>query len=212
MNNWSIYKHTTPNGKVYVGLTSQNPIIRWNSGHGYDHQLFGKAVRKYGWSSIKHEVVASGLSKQQAIDMEVELILRCRSMEPAFGYNVMPGGECGGSVLGRRMSEETKAKMSLGARARWQDPERGGHRQSPEWIDKRRQAWIGRRETLEHKEKLRKANSKPVICIETGIEYESGGHAARALGGSHSNLSNHLNGTKGYNTFKGYTFSFAPSK
>lgn len=27
-NNYYVYKHTTPNGKVYVGITKQNPNRR----------------------------------------------------------------------------------------------------------------------------------------------------------------------------------------
>ena len=29
-NNFTVYKHTSPNGKVYIGITMQNPIRRWN--------------------------------------------------------------------------------------------------------------------------------------------------------------------------------------
>ena len=208
MENWSVYKHTTPNGKVYIGITSQSPMVRWNYGCGYEKQVFGKAIKKYGWAYITHEVIASGLSKQQAIGMEIELIARCRSTESAYGYNIMPGGECGGN-LGHKMSEETRAKMSLSASARWQSPDRRGHKQSPEWIEKRRQGWLGKHVTPEHKEKLRVANSKPVVCLETGVVYESGQCAAKALEGSGSCLSNHLHGKKGYNTFKGFTFAYA---
>jgi predicted GIY-YIG superfamily endonuclease len=30
-----LYKHTCPNGKVYIGITCQKPQIRWNYGKGY---------------------------------------------------------------------------------------------------------------------------------------------------------------------------------
>ena len=34
-NNFCVYKHTCPNGKVYIGITCQNPIKRWKGGSGY---------------------------------------------------------------------------------------------------------------------------------------------------------------------------------
>lgn len=44
-----IYKHTAPNGKVYIGMTSKNPQERWDSGHGYrKHKYFWNAIKKYG--------------------------------------------------------------------------------------------------------------------------------------------------------------------
>lgn len=27
-NNWSVYKHTSPSGKVYIGITSKKPQVR----------------------------------------------------------------------------------------------------------------------------------------------------------------------------------------
>lgn len=32
MNEWTIYKHTFPNGKCYIGKTSQLPEDRWGKG------------------------------------------------------------------------------------------------------------------------------------------------------------------------------------
>ena len=57
MSYW-VYIHTCPNGKRYVGITTApKPEYRWGrNGEGYKGQLFGKAILKYGWSSITHEV------------------------------------------------------------------------------------------------------------------------------------------------------------
>lgn len=35
MNNYCVYKHTSPSGKVYVGITKLKPKYRWNNGKGY---------------------------------------------------------------------------------------------------------------------------------------------------------------------------------
>ena len=73
--NYSVYKHTCPSGKVYIGITMQKPEIRWNKGLGYKKQdYFYKAILKYGWDNIKHEVLYKGLSKAEAENMEIKLI------------------------------------------------------------------------------------------------------------------------------------------
>ena len=34
LNNYNVYKHTFPDGKIYIGV-STNPLKRWSNGHGY---------------------------------------------------------------------------------------------------------------------------------------------------------------------------------
>lgn len=104
-----VYKHTAPSNKVYIGITSQDPMLRWNNGLGYRNQKkFYSAIQKYGWDNIKHEILYSGLSKEDACQKEIELIAKYDSINN--GYNVSVGGECGASGVVR--SEETKKKMS----------------------------------------------------------------------------------------------------
>lgn len=45
LNNYTVYRHTSPSGKVYIGITKQKPHKRWNSGQ----PLFERAILKYGW-------------------------------------------------------------------------------------------------------------------------------------------------------------------
>lgn len=35
MRNWIVYKHTSPSGKVYIGITNQPANKRWKNGMGY---------------------------------------------------------------------------------------------------------------------------------------------------------------------------------
>lgn len=38
---YSVYKHTCPNNKVYIGITSRKPEKRWKNGYGYiDTEIF----------------------------------------------------------------------------------------------------------------------------------------------------------------------------
>lgn len=105
---YTVYKHTSPKGKVYIGITKQKPVIRWNSGFGYVHnEYFFRAIKKYGWDNFKHEILFEGLTKEQAEQKEIELIKRFNSTNREFGYNIKAGGDtC-------EASEETKRKMSI---------------------------------------------------------------------------------------------------
>ena len=44
-NNYCVYKHTSPSGKVYIGQTSINPLDRWQNGKGYKKQAFYNAIK-----------------------------------------------------------------------------------------------------------------------------------------------------------------------
>ena len=83
-----VYKHTVPNSKVYIGITSCTPEVRWQGGYGYkENGRFFKDIIKFGWDNIKHEILASGLSKEDAINMESAQIAFHNSMLPQYGYN-----------------------------------------------------------------------------------------------------------------------------
>ena len=107
MNNFCVYKHTSPSGKVYIGITSQKPKDRWDSGHGYKNNIyFSRAIQKYGWANITHEVLLEGLTKSEAETKEKELIALYKSSDRHFGYNIALGGHI------NCFSEETRLKMS----------------------------------------------------------------------------------------------------
>lgn len=72
---YTVYMHTCPNGKVYIGITNRSPLSRWNNGNGYKNNAhFFNAILKYGWSNIAHEILYDGLSEQEACDAEKRLI------------------------------------------------------------------------------------------------------------------------------------------
>lgn len=116
-----VYKHTCPNGKVYIGITKKKPKDRWANGAGYATQFFGKAIRKYGWENIKHEIIADGLTEEEARKKEVEQIALCDSNNPEHGYNCTEGGE---GIYGYRFAEEERKRMSERAFSLWRNPEK----------------------------------------------------------------------------------------
>ena len=99
---YCVYKHTCPNGKVYIGITSGNPLKRWANGKGYENQYFYRAILKYGWDNIKHEILYTDFSKEEACEKEIELIALYKSNQRECGYNVNDGGYI--------QSEETEEK------------------------------------------------------------------------------------------------------
>lgn len=284
MNNYKVYKHIFPNNKIYIGITRMNELRRWRyDGSGYKGQFIFKAIQKYGWKNIKHEILFKNLNKEEAEQKEIELIAKYKSNQIEFGYNIANGGSHIGVV-----SNETKKKMSktrkglfageknpmwhkevsLDTRMKLSIANKGKHR-SEETIkkiafknkgkkrtmesrikmsiaakgkiiseitrQKLREASIGRKHTEETKnkisknnkgkhnvpcpeyvkEKISKANSgknnffygkhhteevktflsnrlsKPIICIENGIEYKNSQIAAKMLGNKDRTNINH---------------------
>lgn len=111
-----VYKHTAPNGKVYIGITSKNPKERWANGHGYkNNPHFYRAIQKYGWNNFEHEILYEGLTEGQANIIEQMMISSYKSTNKKRGYNISIGG---GAMTGRKHSEEAKAKMSEKAKGR----------------------------------------------------------------------------------------------
>ena len=93
---YTVYKHTTPNNKVYIGITCQTPKERWQRGKGYKSQpYFYNAIQKYGWDNIKHEILYTGLTQEEAHQKEIELIKEYQSNHHSRGYNISGGGELG---------------------------------------------------------------------------------------------------------------------
>lgn len=109
MNDYTVYMHTSPSNKVYIGITGRKPEVRWARGKAYyQNERFTAAINKYGWDNFKHEILYTGLSKEEACDKEVMLIAKYRSNEREHGYNNSTGGES--PAKGHKQSAEAIAK------------------------------------------------------------------------------------------------------
>ena len=121
---YTVYKHVSPSGKIYIGITSQSVNRRWSNGNGYRrNEYFYRAILKYGWDNFKHEILFTGLTKEQAEAKEIELIKLYKSTDKHFGYNLRKGGcACSFSEqsiekmrlshLGHKHTDEQKRKIS----------------------------------------------------------------------------------------------------
>lgn len=142
MQSYYVYRHTSPSGKVYIGITSRKPEIRWGkNGRYYKGNIkFFNAILKYGWNNFNHEILLSNCSKEEAFTFEKLLIAHYKKLN--ISYNIADGGE---SYTGVKRSEEFCKKQSERMKERWRtNPEpllnkrtRKGVKQSIEAIRKR---------------------------------------------------------------------------
>lgn len=154
---FSLYMHTAPNGKVYIGITGRKPEARWGEGGcGYkSNVLFWRAIQKYGWENIKHEVLCSGLSREEASSREVEYIERYNSNNPSYGYNCTSGGEVGYVIT----SADTLAIMSKNGKRNWL---RLSEEERRKKVEELRSGAIRNWQNPDFREKMRK------VCSENG--------------------------------------------
>lgn len=109
---YTVYQHIFPNGKCYIGITCQQLSKRFENGRGYKRcPKMKAAIEKYGWSNVIHKTIADGLTKQEAENLEIALIVRYDSIRN--GYNIEHGGNTTGThniETRRKISEGNKGK------------------------------------------------------------------------------------------------------
>lgn len=185
---WTVYKHTAPNGKCYIGCTCKEPKSRWGHGNNYNTQPFYEAIKEFGWDNIKHEILYQTEDEEEGLNKEIEYIALYKSADPKYGYNRKTGGRYGG---GYHMPEEFRKKISLVTRGRkltdkqkevlrkWQkehpenikramqasaEARRGTHRSEEtkrkisETLHNGASFWIGKHHSDETKQKLHECN------------------------------------------------------
>lgn len=234
-NNYSVYKHTTPSGKVYIGITKQKPSRRWRNGEGYKppdgkETPFYSAIKKYGWDNIDHEIIAEGLSRDDACKLEIEKIKEYGSQDKRNGYNVLTGGD----VPLADCPKSVRAKMRESSFKKWERKEYAeSHSGENHWTKKKgyseksieamRQKNIGTKRTTEQIEFLRekaknqkrrygKDNKKsiPILCFsKTGEllnKYYGSLEAERETGVCFQNIIKVCNGDR--KTAGGYIWRY----
>ena len=193
-HNYTVYMHKNKtNGKVYIGITKQKPKYRWHNGEGYNHQVFKRAIDKYGWRNFEHIILFEHLSKEQAEQEEIKLIAKYKSNQKEFGYNISKGGKASDGVP---CSEEKKLKISKKNKG----IKNGmyGKKHTKESLEKISKASLKKWEDVEYRNKVIETlrankkdwqkghipwnkgkhitickNMKKVICIETGEIFNS---------------------------------------
>ena len=215
---YTVYQHVFPNGKRYIGVTRTNVKKRWGyRGYNYKSQIVGRAIEKYGWDNIKHEIFCVCADKEQAERVERFLVDYFKTTDPQHGYNVLPGGDVavndatpemryklGNGNRGKPHTEEQKRKISEGCKRAFNRPESNG--------------CIGKKASEETKAKMRKAHENvacPVNCYtkdgELVTQYRTITDAAIAMGsvGLTCAISRCCRHLPKYKTAKGYIWEYA---
>jgi len=115
----TIYRLTSPSGKVYIGYTSRSMRQRLN-----DHRaaakrkisIIHKAITKYPLDSWKVEVLLETNDRDLAFVTEIRMIEQHDSTNPDHGYNHSTGGELGPTGCVR--SPETRALIGAANKGR----------------------------------------------------------------------------------------------
>lgn len=224
--NYCVYKHTSPQGRVYIGITSLPVQRRWQGGMGYRYNThFYNAILKYGWDNFSHEVLVSDISKEEAEAKEIELIARYDSTNPQKGYNHDFGGSSVGRMseetrrkisestkgekschYGKHHSESTKLKMSIAAKNR--PPMSAETRRKIGEAERGDKHWTnGRTFSEEHRKRLGESHRKPIVCVETGVVYGSALDAQNLTGINKGNITSCCSGKR--KTAGGFCWRYA---
>lgn len=166
MLKYLVYKHTFPNGKIYIGITSRTLEKRIHSGYYHNLRLH-RAIQKYGWPQIKSEILYVNLTEEQAKQKEIALIKVHNSINPAIGYNLSTGGESHKRCIFKH-SDEAKRKISEHNAKYWEGKKRPKLKK-------------------EHAQKLTTSRNISVRCIETGQIFTSITEAMKMTGATHIN-------------------------
>lgn len=226
---YTVYKHISPSGKIYVGITKQLLNRRWQSGNGYkNNEYFYKAILKYGWDNFKHEILFTGLTREQAEAKEIELIKLYNSTDSQYGYNLREGGSiCSFSEqsiekmrfshLGHKHTDEEKKKISKSLAGRKISSGMLGKKHSEKTKRLMGEAHKGIVLTDEQKQKISKSRqgkcvgeknhkSKKVINLTTGEVFTTISDACNKYNLSHGNVISVCNGNR--KTCGGYKWAY----
>ncbi len=210
-----IYEHVTPSGKRYIGQTCQRLNRRWRNGNGYvRNEYFHRAIQKYGWENIEHNIICECETLEEANAIEAELIHKYKTNDPAFGYNISGGADGKDTV-----AESTKRKLSIvkkGTFVGCSNPNYGrkhtaeecrliserlkeyykGHDSPRKGIKCSKETRARQSASRKKSEKARvgilalnKSKAKTVRCIETGEIFESTHEVERVHGFRQGNVS-----------------------
>jgi group I intron endonuclease len=101
-----IYKITSQSGKSYIGQTVRpfSTRVKDHKKSSSNCRLLRRAITKYGWSSMKTEILL--YCDESSLDMYEEAMIKAYDTLCPNGYNLTSGGE-----TRKRLSQESKQKI-----------------------------------------------------------------------------------------------------
>ena len=218
---YCVYRHINKiNGKQYIGCTKRQPKKRWGKDgkNYYNTPCFFEAIKEFGWENFEHEIIKEGLTKEQAYELERQLIKKYKTQDRQYGYNILEGGVAtylpqevrekmsksmkgNKNALGVEFTEERRRKISESLKGRSFSEE---HKKN---ISKARKGKTHKPISAEARKKIADKHKKtPVYCEETQTTYESIQECARQLGFPASPICACCKGR--FKSYKGYHFRY----
>ena len=189
------------NLKIYIGLTTIDPKMRYNSHmysvrNGSDY-LLHKAIRKYGIENFRFEIIDGANSLEELCYREWFWIEFLNARDPKIGYNTKEGG------IYAKQSQSTKDKLSKKAKGRKASEET--KRKLSESKRGIKNHLYGKSLPIEIRFKISEKNSVKVVNINTGEIFDSVDKANKSVN-SGSAVQRHLKGK--YSHAKGFVFKY----
>ena len=175
-NSYKVYKYTFPDGVTYVGVTKGSIQNRRDCGYQHNQRLKDE-ISRFGWKSVKTEILEDALQMDIAFQKEQEYIAIEKERNPDKNVNISPGGKS--TFKGLRHTEEYKSHMSELYK---------GRQYADETIHKMRQSHAKERKPVA----MCNENNDPIRF------YESLGDAAADICGHKTNISRACNSGKMY--------------
>ena len=184
-----VYKHTSPSGKSYIGMTCQTMERRAESGTGYiGSRVFYNAIKKYGWDNFEHEILEEGLDFKTACEKEVYYIRLFKTTDRKYGYNLQSGGSSH-----RKLHRETRERIRMARLGKKMPPRNEEHRK------RLSESLKGRTFSAEHCKHIsegkkgtqagvKNPRARKVLCVETGVVFNTIKDAGEFIGGSPKNI------------------------
>ena len=227
---WCVYIHTSPSGKRYVGITSQNPEKRWgkdgknyldkNKEGKYRQPAIANAIVKYpNWNEWEHVIFDEGLTHDEACNAEKFLIAKLDTYKN--GYNETEGGE---GAVGIILTEEHKRKISESRKGKFLGEANSfygkKHTEKSKMLMREHHVgksgeenhFYGKHHTEEFKNMMREMKGTPVCQFDMDLnfikEYPSIAYAEKCTGIWESMINGCCNKQVGYKTAGGFVWVF----
>ncbi|MBQ3374737.1 MAG: GIY-YIG nuclease family protein [Oscillospiraceae bacterium] len=190
---YSVYKLTSPENKIYIGYTGEDPEVRWKKGYRGGakraNRPIAAAIRNFGFENFRKEILCDRLTLEGAWKLEAFFIDFYDSMNPEKGYNRVTGGSPLGCRFGSAAREERSHSMFL----RYANHPEAALVQKAAmeaYFTEHPEVKDGIRDRMK-KRSLEGKNTRflyashrprPVVCVETGEVYASQLEAERITG------------------------------
>lgn len=185
--NFFVYRITNRvNGKFYIGITRNAPEFRFrqhvnNARYKAKYSRLAAAIIKYGKENFFVEILETHSSDEQVKLAEIRLIKEARPH-----YNVTLGGD---GTTGHTLSEEQRQKARermLGSKInlgnKWSIESRAALSAKLKGRNPPKETKLMRETRAANCRKRALETRRKVVCVTTGMQYESISSAAKAHG------------------------------